>query len=1099
VGLLLALARGLPAEEAPPTYRIAADGNVSLAVYDAQGRMVRELARAEPRKAGTHPVVWDGLDRDGRLAPAGRYEWRMLRTGGLRAEYLMSVGTSVGPQVWPGNHDGPACVAAAEDSLVTAAATEGPPEIVRCTFDGRVLWARKSFEAARNPRSVAVGGGRVYYLQDNGKVHVLDLADGRSLGKPLSVLFPVRRLKPEGLREDSAEPQTATFDVPDGEYLLRFRHGDPARATTAVEVHPNGMQPPPGHRTLPDKMAWWRLPAGGPGAAKPIFLPQIYSNPRSVTVRDGKLRLEFLPLAERGQPVHWRVEEIEVLALPDRVAAAGDQLIVSCNGAGSVMRLDPKTGAVLETLPTAGVRDAAVEPDGTVLALTADSVVALGRSGKGPEVRIKGLAEPAALAVDPSGDVFVAEGGARMQIRRFGRDGRPTGTFGRAGGRRPGPYAATDFAGISGLAADGRGGFVVSERSAPRRVARFDREGRPVREWFGGMGFYCHTSLDPLDPTVGWMRPQEREWLIKVRMDYAARQWRPVACYRWEEVLDPAFFHRNPEYTHFRCLRRDLDGDGRPETLLWSQAVPGLLLVEDEAAGRLRPLAAMGTVDAELFDTRNPLPVDKLPAAWAGAIRRAGGDPADAKSRVKFARFSWADANGDGAMQAEELRLTAGPEKGPRCLRVDGDLTLWQGGAHTNTAGMFTRYRPAKFTACGAPVWEFASAETGPKTPGDAETASIARDETRGPGSDAAGDPGGVYALLRGGGDGTRAQGLYGDVETHGWAWPAVLSDAAALIRFDADGREVWRVGPKAARWPHPRGQLMSPRNINGFVRGCVAVGDQVEQPCEFWTRDGLYVGGLFDGRDGRDGRDLAAPGGRPDPVYTWVGIKAKRLGANDFSEHSLFAADDMLMGGSVGELPDGSVVFLGQGGNNNPCYRIAGWNGWERASGPIVVAKPARAAEGAGSGLTAEQFAGTDLGGAPTVRTDPQLWFSPAKGKPWPAGTPPTGFGVRWTGTLEPQFTEEYTLSIYARGEFRLWIDGREVAWTPQDYPGEKNFRKGHSVPIPLEAGRKVAIRLEFKATMPNPVLHLNWESLSRPVEHVPARFLYPAATGKP
>jgi hypothetical protein len=39
-------------------------GNVSAAVYDAQGSLVRELMHAAPMNAGKHSLIWDGLDRD---------------------------------------------------------------------------------------------------------------------------------------------------------------------------------------------------------------------------------------------------------------------------------------------------------------------------------------------------------------------------------------------------------------------------------------------------------------------------------------------------------------------------------------------------------------------------------------------------------------------------------------------------------------------------------------------------------------------------------------------------------------------------------------------------------------------------------------------------------------------------------------------------------------------------------------------------------------------------------------------------------------------------------------------------------------------------
>ena len=39
-------------------------GNVSAAVYDAQGSLVREFMHAAPTNAGKHELIWDALDRD---------------------------------------------------------------------------------------------------------------------------------------------------------------------------------------------------------------------------------------------------------------------------------------------------------------------------------------------------------------------------------------------------------------------------------------------------------------------------------------------------------------------------------------------------------------------------------------------------------------------------------------------------------------------------------------------------------------------------------------------------------------------------------------------------------------------------------------------------------------------------------------------------------------------------------------------------------------------------------------------------------------------------------------------------------------------------
>ena len=58
-------------------------GQVRLAVFDAAGRVVRELASGE-REAGAHAETWDLRDANGRLARAGLYFARLEAGGAAR-------------------------------------------------------------------------------------------------------------------------------------------------------------------------------------------------------------------------------------------------------------------------------------------------------------------------------------------------------------------------------------------------------------------------------------------------------------------------------------------------------------------------------------------------------------------------------------------------------------------------------------------------------------------------------------------------------------------------------------------------------------------------------------------------------------------------------------------------------------------------------------------------------------------------------------------------------------------------------------------------------------------------------------------------------
>lgn len=75
--------KGLRAEPNPFNPRTAIkftltrDAEVSLAVYDLSGRLVRTLASGTLLGAGDHEEVWDGRNRSGGAAPAGVYFYRL--------------------------------------------------------------------------------------------------------------------------------------------------------------------------------------------------------------------------------------------------------------------------------------------------------------------------------------------------------------------------------------------------------------------------------------------------------------------------------------------------------------------------------------------------------------------------------------------------------------------------------------------------------------------------------------------------------------------------------------------------------------------------------------------------------------------------------------------------------------------------------------------------------------------------------------------------------------------------------------------------------------------------------------------------------------
>ena len=1065
-------------------YTLPADGRVSLAVYDAAGRQVRTLLQAEPQKAGRRTLGWDGLDREGRPLPAGRYTWKLLHGAAVQAEYLLSLGTSVGIHHWPGQHGGPDMLALDGDSIIVGGTPEGSPLLAKIKLDGEYQWAAPNPEATGSG-DIACDGGRLYCLLASSHVHVYSTADGQhvKLANGRGSYEPtvsLAKLDPISPTRDKTRTIELPVPVAEGSYLLRIKAGPATAANPLLSVTVQGQ--------------WTGFPGGRPGEFRTMLLPEVYRWPAPARAKDGKLAVKF-ECHDKSPDATWSVPEIELVAPASRIDARDGAVAVLFGSGETVAWIDPQQGTILFQAKVPGARDLALRSAEEVLVAAGNQVVKLRRGDSRGVVVIDGLDAAGRLNVDrATGCLWLAEGGQSQQVKCFDRDFKLQQTFGRKGGRRPGLYKPEDFLAVADIVGDGRGGFVVVEsQSAPRRTAHFDAQGKLLHEWYGGQQFYTFAVPEPDNPNLVWMDSQWN-WLMQVEVDYAHRSWKVRACYEWNRELDPLIFRTGKMAGRMYPFRADLTGRpgkgdsphlperpegcfaqmgtvpfSRTQNYVWFQG-SGLVMRVDEPAGRMMPVACLSRMIPNQFWNWHEVPPEQYPQAFKDALTARGKDYRKRDDVKGYLGFGWADANGDGVVQSDELRLLPpevhknghGFHGGPPCLWIDGQMRIYAAQPHKDRPAYEVR-SPLGRTACGAPIWDWASkTEPGPVI--GFRGSSFLRPDASGC----------LYQVLGGGGDGFAA-GL-DSFHSHGAGWPGTLADRTAVVKYNAQGDVLWQAGNHAARWDAPAGQTHNPTSIAGFVKGCVGVCDYFIQPCHFWTDDGLYVGGLLDGR---------ADDGLPPRVYSWW--RADRNKGDAFDNLAVFQYD-MLVGGSLAQLPGGEVVFLGAGWNNVPVFRVHGLDRFARQQGTIGLRGDAAAAEAAGTGLWGNYSAGPDpMAPSAAGRVDARIWFGPKQ----PATPLDKATAVRWTGRIEPRFSEAYTFGLYLRGQAKLSIGGKPVLdrWA-KPAVNEKSF----SEPIPMEAGRKYPIVLEFHAAgVDNPEIHLCWESLTQGIEHVPTSALYP------
>jgi hypothetical protein len=198
IGLCLTLCALSSLRATDISFTLAKPGQVSAAIYDNEGRLLRSLAHGRAMEAGEQRLAWDGLDANGRAMPAGDYEWRVLRNDGLQAEYLVSIGANPGwaaHGMWVGSHGPVSAVAldAAQDRLYVGALSGENCPVFQCTsLDGKTLhWQSEQLSSFKGASRLAVSKGVLYLLQTDAWLYALDpKAPSKELAKKWDVVHP---------------------------------------------------------------------------------------------------------------------------------------------------------------------------------------------------------------------------------------------------------------------------------------------------------------------------------------------------------------------------------------------------------------------------------------------------------------------------------------------------------------------------------------------------------------------------------------------------------------------------------------------------------------------------------------------------------------------------------------------------------------------------------------------------------------------------------------------------------------------------------------------------------------------------------------------
>ncbi|OCT13485.1 hypothetical protein A8709_17940 [Paenibacillus pectinilyticus] len=135
-------------------------------------------------------------------------------------------------------------------------------------------------------------------------------------------------------------------------------------------------------------------------------------------------------------------------------------------------------------------------------------------------------------------------------------------------------------------------------------------------------------------------------------------------------------------------------------------------------------------------------------------------------------------------------------------------------------------------------------------------------------------------------------------------------------------------------------------------------------------------------------------------------------------------------------------------------------------------------------NGVNGQYYAG-DFGTLALSRIDATIDFDWGGGRPT-EDVPGEWFSARWTGKVQPQYSETYTFYTNTDDGVRLWVNGQQLInnWVAMN--GEL------SATITLTAGVKYDLKMEFIENGGNAHAQLSWSSASQAKQVIPTGRLF-------
>ena len=339
---------------------------------------------------------------------------------------------------------------------------------------------------------------------------------------------------------------------------------------------------------------------------------------------------------------------------------------------------DAQQGGIRETIPIDKPHALAMAKDGSLLVVSESKVLSV----KDRTVKLfadQELDQPAGIAVDAEGRVFVANRGKLQNVSVYSSEGRYLKSIGKTGGRPAvGRYEKDGLLEPGGIAIDANGNLWAAETlDSPKRHSVWSTaDGKLINEFFGASAYFGWIWMDPTKPDDVYCHN------VLWKVDWAKNTCKPYTTI-WR-ATQPNMVHAATPDGNCGHLRVMTAKNGKQFAFGIADAAPMLYLRDGDL---LKPIAGVIRIEFGQFGQGMVYPAMK-------AIYE----------RTKAGAFLWQDANNDQTVQENEL--TVSPLGVGFFNWIDADFNAW------GDCGKMLR--PVRFGDDGRPVYDFSKAESIP-------------------------------------------------------------------------------------------------------------------------------------------------------------------------------------------------------------------------------------------------------------------------------------------------------------------------------------------------------------------------------------------------